>query len=89
MQRFHQEIDTINRVIASFNKYLAPQFPVPRFDKDTAIERKNIVEILHGNWDGFTFPNNRTQVFILFSAMKSPDGKERIICRKGFCWIMD
>src|SRR5262249_21571116 len=61
MQRFHQEIDTINRVIASFNKYLAPQFPVPRFDQDTAIERKNIVEILHGNWDGFTFPNNRTQ----------------------------
>ena len=71
-QRYLKDISAINRAIDSFNSYLKPDFYIPTFDLNTAIEKTNIVKIIHGDWDGFPFPNNGTRgVYFVFGHEKT------------------
>ena len=81
MKRYQLEVSAINSAIVSFNTHMAAEFRVPEFDIDTAISQKNIVEILHGRWDDFPFPNNGTSgVYFIF-------GHERVLAEKNGLYI--
>jgi len=71
MKRYEMEIGAINAAITLFNSYLVAEFHIPRFEINSAIENRQIVEILHGKWDDFPFPNSGTRgVYFLFGHEK-------------------
>ena len=81
MKRYQHEISAINSAIASFNSYMAAEFRVPEFDADAAVLQKHMVEILHGRWDDFPFPNNGTRgVYFIF-------GHEKVLTEKNGLYI--
>jgi hypothetical protein len=81
MKRYQLEISAINSAIASFNTHMAAEFRVPEFDMDAAVPQNNIVEILHGRWDDFPFPNAGARgVYFIF-------GHEKVLTEKNGLYI--
>jgi hypothetical protein len=56
--RYINELDAINSTIVSFNQCLNSSHLLPTFNSDTMMKDKNCVEIVHGDWDAFGFPNS-------------------------------
>ena len=84
MKRYQLEISAINAAIASFNSYVVAEFRVPEFDMDAAVLHKNMVEILHGRWDDFPFPNNGTAgVYFIFGHEKALTEKNGLYIGKA------
>lgn len=61
MIKYTTEFELINNTISLFNKYLSPSNQIRLFDLVTDIGNKNIVEVVHGDWDAFPWPNNGTR----------------------------
>jgi hypothetical protein len=67
MNAFKSEVEAINQSIAAFNQHLAGSYQIPGIDTTTGMEEKDIVEILHGRWDDFQFPNSDSRgVYFVF-----------------------
>lgn len=82
--RFLFEINTINQSIIEFNQYLNPIYKVPIFNFDRMIEEKHCIEILHGNWDAFGFPNsNKRGVYFVFGHEKINNTKNGMYIGKA------
>lgn len=82
--RFLPEIEAINQTIGSFNGYLSPTYRVPTFLFDRMIEHKHCVEILHGNWDGFPFPDGGQRgVYFIFGHEKTDEAKNGLYVGKA------
>jgi hypothetical protein len=71
-QRFLPEIKAINEKLFAFNQFLAPASRVPLLDAERMIEEKSCVQILHGKWNDFSWPNpdKRGVYFILGHEMR-------------------
>ena len=61
MRKYTTEFESINNTISQFNKYLSPSNQIRLFDVVTDIENKNIIEVVHGDWNAFPWPNNATR----------------------------
>jgi hypothetical protein len=84
IDRFQTEFKRINATIQSFNQYLALDKQVPTFDLDTGIEQKQIVIILHKDWDAFPFPNNATRgVYFVFGHEIESSGNNGVYIGKA------
>jgi hypothetical protein len=84
MKRFDKEFDAINEAIILFNKHLTSPYCIPQFDKAKAIETKDVVEIIHTDWEGFPFPNNNTRgVYFLFGHEKTRAEKKGLYIGKA------
>ena len=65
--RYKTAIEMINSSITSFNKFLSTSYLIPIFKFDTMIKEKRWVEIIHGNWDAFSFPTGEKRgVYFIF-----------------------
>jgi hypothetical protein len=79
--RFLPEINSINQTIVAFNQYLNPTYKIPVFDSGRMIEEKNCIQIVHGHWDDFGFPNSTKRgVYFIF-------GHEKVIETKNGLYI--
>lgn len=70
--RFFPEINAINETIAGFNQYLNPNYHVPLLNAEQMIEDKSCVQVVHGNWDAFSWPNpDKRGVYFIFGREKT------------------
>jgi hypothetical protein len=83
--RFSSEMAAINQKIAEFNEFLNPKYRVPSFNADTMIQDGCCVQILHGNWDGFRWPNpTKRGVYFIFGREKTTDKNGFYIGKASF-----
>lgn len=81
MKRFESELDAINSAITDFNEYLSPKYHIPLFDHASMFGRRMVVEIMHGNWHAFPYPNNGAAgVYFIF-------GHEKVLADKNGLYI--
>lgn len=67
MNQYQLEVDSINQVVAEFNKYLTEFWQIPKIDPLSDIGKRSIVKILHGRWDDFLFPKSSSPgVYFIF-----------------------
>ena len=79
--RFFPEINAINQKIAGFNQHLDLKYHVPHLNAERMIEDKSCVQIVHGNWDGFCWPNpDKRGVYFIF-------GREKTVVDKNGLYI--
>lgn len=71
-QRYKHLINDVNGGILSFNAYLAPKFHVPQLVWETIKADGNCVEVPHGVWKTFSFPNSKNHgVYFLIGFEQS------------------
>jgi|SRR5882724_3109997 len=83
--RFSSEIAAINQKIAEFNEHLNPKCQVPLLNADTMIKDGCCVQILHGNWDGFCWPNpTKRGGYFIFGRERTADKNGLYIGKASF-----
>ena len=83
--RFLHEINAINQTIVAFNQYLNPIYKMPVFDPGRMLEEKNCIQIVHGNWDAFGFPNSAKRgVYFIFGRERTSDKNGLYIGKASF-----
>lgn len=84
-QRFLPQINAINQKIVAFNQYLNPTNKVPVFNFDQMIEEKNCVQVVHGKWVGWNFPNSEKRgVYFIFGHEKTNEKNGLYIGKSSF-----
>ena len=84
MEKYLKEIDFINSEIIEFNKHLSANYQIPTFDLDSAFDEKQIVKVIHGDWNAFPFPNNATRgVYFVFGYERKENEKNGLYIGKA------
>lgn len=83
---FELEISLINDSILAFNDHLRPEYHIPEIDLKIGFQTKAIVQVVHGDWNAFQFPNNGTRgVYFMFGKeMDDPQKKGIYIGKSSF-----
>ena len=86
MKKYRSEFKSINKTISKFNEHLSPNNQIRLFDVSTDIENKSIVEIVHGDWNAFPFPNNGTRgvYFVVGYERNNPEKNGMYIGKASF-----
>jgi hypothetical protein len=84
MKQYKSEVEALNQSITSFNEHLVAHYLIPEIDISTGIDEKNIVEILHGRWDDFRFPNSESRgVYFVFGRHRDEPTKSGVYIGKS------
>ena len=84
MNTFRSEVEAINQSIAAFNQHLAESYQIREIDTTTGMKAKNIVEILHGRWDDFQFPNSDSRgVYFVFGRHREQQATNGVYIGKA------
>jgi hypothetical protein len=82
--RYHDSVKVINQAISSFNQHLHVKAQIPAFDLETMIVQKHCVQVIHGNWNAFGFPNSpKRGVYFIFGHEQSKPEKNGIYIGKA------
>ena len=83
--RYLPVIEAINQRIIAFNQYLNPPHKISVFDPCRMLEEKNCIQIVHGNWNAFGFPNSEKRgVYFIFGYEKTSDKNGLYIGKASF-----
>ncbi|HEX3628358.1 MAG TPA: hypothetical protein VH280_23360 [Verrucomicrobiae bacterium] len=81
--RYLPEVAAINEGISSFNQFLHPSRSVPKFEFDKMTRDNGCVEVIHGDWANFYFPNAEHRgVYFVFAYEKTAQKKTVSILEK-------
>jgi hypothetical protein len=82
--RYLNEVQEINKVIKSFNEYLGPTHRLPEFNFDTMLAQKHCIEVVHGDWNAFGFPNSEKRgVYFIFAHEQTAQQKNGLYIGKA------
>ena len=74
--RHLENLRELNEGIVAFNRYLSPSSQIPTFDSETMVRDLQCTEIVHGDWNAFTFPNSEKRGdYFLFGHERTMEEK--------------